>query len=110
MELEFHISPAPQGSRPHSSGGTSGTSATTALARAVARVTVTGSPTASAASGITPSRQQRISYRKILSRAAVRLRTGPVTATPRSAGSPEGTGVCSMVNRPSGRCTSMAAW
>src|SRR3712207_7224670 len=39
-----------------------------------------------------------------------RLPTAPPATTPRGWSSPAGTGVCSIVNRPSGTATSSAEW
>jgi hypothetical protein len=59
IELEFHMSPAPNSSRPHTSVGTSGTSARRRAATAGSSESRRGLPTASATSGMAPSRQRR---------------------------------------------------
>jgi hypothetical protein len=60
-ELEFHISPSRSSSRPHVGVGTCGTNSTRRRARTASSLSRCGLSTASLASGITPSRQQRIS-------------------------------------------------
>ncbi len=61
IELEFHISPAPSSSRPHTAVGTRGARSSTRCARRGSSVSRCGLSTASAASGMTPSRQRRTS-------------------------------------------------
>lgn len=58
-ELEFHISPAPSGSRPHTNVGTDGVGSSTRRAQSGSVVSRRGLSTASAMSGVTPSRQRR---------------------------------------------------
>jgi len=60
-ELEFHISPAPSSSLPQVRTGISRNIASTAATVAGSEVVRTGLSTASATSGMTPSRQQRTS-------------------------------------------------
>jgi hypothetical protein len=59
--LEFHISPVRSSSRPQVTGGTLGTSSSSSDARAASVLISTGLSTASATSGMTPSRQRRTS-------------------------------------------------
>ena len=60
-EFEFHISPARSSSRPHTGSGTDGTRSSRRRATAGSSVSRRGLSTASATSGMTPSRQRRIS-------------------------------------------------
>jgi hypothetical protein len=69
-----------------------------------------GLSTASSTSGITPSRQRRISYRKMRSEPAQRLPTGASATTPRSAPFRSQAGAISITNRPSGTLISSAEW
>ena len=110
MEFEFHISPAPSSSRPQTGVGTEAMKSSTRWASAGSSLRSRGLSTASATSGMTPLRQRRTSYRNIRRRPTRRLPTGPPATTPRSAGSPRGTGACSMTKRPCGVRTSSAAW
>src|SRR5918996_348297 len=110
-ELEFHISPAPSSSRPQTSGGTEPVRSSTRRAASRSSVTRRGPPTASDTSGMTPSRQRRISYRRKRNRARLGLPTGPSATTPRVRPSAFGIGQAfSITNRPSGTWTSSAAW
>ena len=61
MELEFHMSPTPAGSRPQAMVGTVDSTDITRAAIFESELTVTGLSTAAAMSGITPSRQHRTS-------------------------------------------------
>lgn len=95
-EFEFHISPPPSSSRPQTGVGTDATRSSTRRAVSTSTLSRRGLSTASAMSGMTPSRQRRISYRKIRNRPAQRLPTAPEATTPRSVGAPRGTGACSI--------------
>jgi hypothetical protein len=59
IEFKFHISPAPSSSRPQTCVGTSGTSLSSCRARSGSLLRRCGLSTASATSGMTPSRQRR---------------------------------------------------
>jgi hypothetical protein len=61
-EFEFHISPASNASRPQTGVGTDVTSSSTRRAHSGLSLSRRGLSTASAMSGMTPSRQRRISY------------------------------------------------
>src|SRR5450755_3011830 len=60
-ELEFHISPPANSSRPHTGVGREGTKSSNRRAHAGSSVSRRGLSTASPTSGITPSRQRRTS-------------------------------------------------
>jgi hypothetical protein len=60
-EFEFHISPVPSSSRPHTGVGTCATTSRTRRARCSSLVSCRGLSTASAMSGMCPFRQRRIS-------------------------------------------------
>jgi hypothetical protein len=109
-EFEFHISPVWCSSRPQTSGGTDGTKSRTCEARARSSATRTGLATASATSGMTPSRHRRTSYRKTRKRPASLVPTAPSTTAPCWLPSARATGVCSMTKRPSGTTTTRAEW
>jgi hypothetical protein len=81
--FEFHISPVCRWSRPQTRGGRLGTRSRICDAWARLLATRTGLETAAARSGITPSRQRRISYRKCRKRPASLVPTGPSKTTPR---------------------------
>lgn len=110
IEFEFHISPVWHSSRPQTRAGRDGTRSRIRNARARSFATRMGLETASAMSGITPSRHRRTSYRKSRNRPASVVPTGPSTTTPRRSPCTSGTGVCSIVKRPSGTTTTSAEW
>jgi hypothetical protein len=60
-EFEFHISPVPSSSRPHTGVGTCATTSSTRRARCSSLASCRGLSTASATSGMCPFRQRRIS-------------------------------------------------
>ena len=60
MELEFHMSPVYSSSRPQTGVGTDGTKSSTRRAPCGSSMTWRGLSTASATSGMKPSRQRRI--------------------------------------------------
>jgi hypothetical protein len=60
-EFEFHISPARSSSRPHTGVGTCGTNSSSLRAQSASSLSRFGLSTASATSGMIPSRQRRIS-------------------------------------------------
>jgi hypothetical protein len=107
-EFEFHMSPVRPSSRPHTRAGTDGTRSSTCDAWAGSSVTRTGLETASAISGMTPSRHRRTSYRKSRKRPATLEPTGPSRTTPRRSPCMSGIGVCSITKRPSGATTTRA--
>jgi hypothetical protein len=109
-EFEFHISPVPSSSRPHTGVGTCATTSSKRRARSWSLLSRRGLSTASATSGMCPSRQSRISYRKIRNRPAQRAPTGPSATTPRCLPLQLWTGACSMTNAPSGSWTCSAEW
>jgi hypothetical protein len=104
------MSPALRSSRPHTGVGTCGTRSSSRCARAGSSVSRRGLPTASSTSGICPSRQRRISYRKIRNRPAQRVPTGPSATTPRCSPRVSRTGACSITNRAAATRTSSAEW
>ena len=109
-EFEFHISPVWRSSRPQTRGGTDGTKSRICVARSRSFVTRAGLETASATSGMTPSRHRRTSYRKTRKRPACLVPTAPCTTAPCCSPVARGTGVCSMTKRPSGTTTTRAEW
>jgi hypothetical protein len=109
-EFEFHMSPVWRSSRPHTGVGTCGTRSSTRCARARSSLRQRGLSTASSTSAIRPSRQRRISYRKIRNRPAQRVPTGPSATTPRRSPWSSRTGACSMTNRAAATRTSSAEW
>ena len=109
-EFEFHISPVWRSSRPQTRGGTDGTKSRICAARSRSFVTRAGLETASATSGMTPSRHRRTSYRKTRKRPACLVPTAPCTTAPCCSPVARGTGVCSMTKRPSGTTTTRAEW
>jgi len=109
-EFEFHISPAPNSSRPQVGLGTRATRSSRCSAGPRSQLSRRGLSTASATSGMTPSRHRRISYRKSRKRPAQRAPTGPSPTTPRCAPLPSGIGVISITKRPAGTQTTSAEW
>jgi len=110
IEFEFHISPVWRSSRPQIRAGREGTRSRIRDARARSSVTRMGLKTASSISGMTPSRHRRTSYRNSRKCPASLVPTGPSKTTPRRSPCRSGTGVCSMVKRPSGTTTTRAEW
>jgi len=82
-EFEFHMSPVWPSSRPQTRAGTDGTRSRICEARVGSCVSRTGLETASAISGMTPSRHRRTSYRKSRKRLTSLAPTAPSTTTPR---------------------------
>jgi hypothetical protein len=104
------MSPVSRSSRPQTGVGTCGTRSSTRCAHARSSLNRRGLPTASPTSGICPSRQRRISYRKIRNRPAERAPTRPSATTPRCSPRASRTGAISMTNRAAATRTSSAEW
>ena len=108
--FEFHMSPVCNSSRPHVTVGNFGTKSMSLRARCRSVSSLTGPPTASAASGITPARQHLTSYRKDFHRPRLGSPTGPSPTTPRSLTLFPQAGPISMANSASSILTARAEW
>ena len=109
-EFEFHMSPVPSSSRPQTGLGMRGTRSSSRRATRGSSVRRRGLSTASPRSGMTPSRQQRTSYRNTRNRPSARCPTAPSQTTPRAAESSSGIGADSIAKRASGTVTISAEW